>query len=68
MAPVAGLKNLSEMLAQVPSGAWVAISQDGSRVIAFAAEIKDVIEKAREAGETDPIITRAPQSNVAMIL
>jgi hypothetical protein len=68
MAPVAGLKNLSEMLAPVPSGAWVAISQDGSRVIAFAAEIRDVIEKAREAGETDPILTRAPQSNVAMIL
>jgi hypothetical protein len=68
MAPVVGLKNLSEMLAQVPSGAWVAISHDGSRVIAFAGEVRDVIEQARAAGETDPIITRAPQSSVAMIL
>jgi hypothetical protein len=68
MAPAVGLKNLSELLAQVPSGAWVAISRDGSRVITFAAEMRDVIEKAREAGEADPIITRAPQSNIAMIL
>jgi hypothetical protein len=68
MAPAVGIKNLSELLAHVPSGAWVAISRDGSRVIAFAAEMRDVVDKAREAGETDPIITRVPQSNIAMIL
>ncbi len=68
MAPAVGLKNLSELLKQVPSGAWVAISRDGSRVIAFAAEMRDVVEKARVAGETNPIITRVPQSNIAMIL
>jgi len=28
----------------------------------------NVIEKAREAGENDPLITRAPQSNMALIL
>jgi hypothetical protein len=68
MAPAVGLKNLSELLAQVPSGAWVAISRDGSRVIAYAVEMRDVVERAREAGEVDPIITRAPQSNRSMIL
>ena len=62
------MKNFSELLAQVPSGAWVAISSDGSRVIAYAAEIRDVIEKAKQAGECDPIITRAPESNMALIL
>jgi hypothetical protein len=68
MAPAASMKSFSELLAQVPSGAWVAISQDGTRVVAFGAEMRDVIEKARESGETDPIITRAPQSHMALIL
>lgn len=54
MAPAASMKSFSELLAQVPSGAWVAISQDGSRVVAFGPEMRDVIEKAREAGENDP--------------
>jgi hypothetical protein len=68
MAPAASMKDFSNLLAGVPSGAWVAISTDGSRVIAYAAEIRDVIEQSREAGETDPIITRAPQANMALIL
>jgi Family of unknown function (DUF5678) len=68
MAPAVSMTNFSELLAQVPSGAWVAISQDGLRIVAFGPEMRDVIEKAREVGETDPIITRAPQSNMALIL
>ena len=68
MAPAVSMKNLSKLLEEVPSGAWVAISSDGSRVIAYAAELHDVIKKAREVGEIDPIITRAPQSNTALIL
>jgi len=68
MAPAASMKDFSALLAGVPSGAWVAISPDGSRIIAYAAEMRDVIERSREAGETDPIITRAPQANMALIL
>ncbi len=68
MAPAASMQDFSKLLAGVPSGAWVAISPDGTRVIAYAAEMRDVIERSREAGETDPIITRAPQSNMALIL
>jgi len=68
MAPAANMKNFSELLAQVPAGAWVAISQDGTRAIAFGAELSVVIDQARDAGETDPIIARAPQANMALIL
>lgn len=68
MVPAASMKDLSALLAQVPSGAWVAISQDGSRVVAFGPEMRDVIEQARQSGEDDPIITRVPQSNMALIL
>jgi hypothetical protein len=65
MAPAA---TLSQLLASVPPGAWVAISHDGSRIIAYGAEIRDVIERAREEHEENPIITRAPQANAALIL
>lgn len=68
MAPARSMKDFSALLAQVPSGAWVAISQDGSRVIAYGPEMRDVMEKAQQAGENDPIITRVPQSNMALIL
>jgi hypothetical protein len=64
---IAPAPNLSQLLATVPKGAWVAISHDGSRIIAFSAEMRDVIEQAREEHEQDPIVTRAPQSNSALI-
>jgi hypothetical protein len=67
-SPMAPASTLSQLLATVPQGAWVAISRDGSRVIAFGAEVRDVIEKAREENEQDPIITRVPQANLALIL
>jgi hypothetical protein len=60
--------NLSDLLKDIPRGAWVAISQDGSRVIAYAAEMRDVVQQAHAAGEEDPIITRVPQVNMALIL
>jgi hypothetical protein len=68
MAPATNMKNFSELLRQVPAGAWVAISQDGTRVIAFGDELSVVIDQARDAGEADPIIARAPQANMALIL
>lgn len=68
MAPAASMKDFSKLLAQVPSGAWVAISQDGSRIVAYGPEMRDVIKQARESGENDPIVTRVPQSNMALIL
>ena len=54
MAPAANMKNFSDLLAQVPSGAWVAISQDGLRVVAFGPEMRDVIEKVEKLVKTTP--------------
>ena len=53
MAPAANMKNFSELLGQVPAGAWVAISQDGTRVISFCAELGVVIDQARAASEIE---------------
>jgi hypothetical protein len=54
-------KDISKILADVPKGAWVALSNDEERVVAYAAELEDALEKAREAGEPDPVVTRVPE-------
>lgn len=55
-------KDISKLLADVPKGAWVALSKDEDRVVAYAAELQDAIQKAKEAGENDPIVIRVPET------
>jgi Family of unknown function (DUF5678) len=62
------VKDVSRLLAGVPKGAWVALSRDEEHVIAYAAELQDVLKKAKEAGEPDPIVTRVPESDSFTLL
>lgn len=62
------VKDISKLLADVPKGAWVAFSKDQERVIAYAAELEEVLRKAKEAGESDPIITRVPEVETATMI
>jgi hypothetical protein len=56
-----GAKDISKLLEGVPKGAWVALSNDEERVVAYAAELQEALDKARDAGESDPVVTRVPQ-------
>jgi hypothetical protein len=62
------VKDVSKVLAGVPKGAWVALSKDEERVVAYAADLQEVIRKAREAGEADPVITRVPEAESSTLL
>lgn len=62
------VKDISKLLADVPKGAWVALSKDQERVIAYAAELEEALRKAKEAGENDPIITRVPEAETATLI
>lgn len=62
------VKDISKLLADVPKGAWVALSKNQERVIAYAAELEEVLRKAKEAGEDDPIITRVPEVETATLI
>ncbi len=62
------VKDVSKLLADVPKGAWVALSKDEERVIAYAAELPEVLAKAKETGETDPVITRVPEADSSTLL
>lgn len=60
--------NLNALLHGIPAGAWVAISQDHSRVITFGAEMRDVLATAKTNGEENPLILRVPETEGALIL
>jgi len=60
--------NFQELLKGIPRGAWVAVASDQKRVVAYGAEMRKVLEDARELGEQDPIIFRVPESESALIL
>jgi phosphopantetheinyl transferase (holo-ACP synthase) len=65
MAPI--VRDFDKLLEGVPRGAWVAISHDEDRVVAYAAELKEAISKAQEQGEQNPVIVRVPQSSGAFL-
>jgi uncharacterized protein DUF5678 len=67
-APRFALKDISSILAEIPKGAWVALSKDETKVIAFAAELQEVLKKAKEAGEDKPVILRVPEANATTLL
>jgi hypothetical protein len=62
-AQMLGVKDVSRLLVGVPKGAWVALSKDEQRVVAYAAELPEAIQKAKEAGENHPVVLRVPESD-----
>jgi uncharacterized protein DUF5678 len=61
-------QDVSKLLVDIPKGAWVALSSDQQRVVAYAAELQDAIEKAKESGESEPIVLRVPEAEATTLL
>lgn len=61
-------KDLSKLLAGIPKGAWVALSSDQERVVAYAAELQDAIQKSKAVGEHDPIMVRVPEDESILVV
>ena len=61
-------KDISKILADVPKGSWVALSNDEERVVAYADDLEEALDKAREAGETDPVVTRVPENGASTLI
>ncbi|MGD0906152.1 MAG: hypothetical protein ABSA96_01115 [Candidatus Acidiferrales bacterium] len=60
--------DVSGILAGIPKGAWVALSNDETKVVAYAAELQVALDKAKEAGEDAPVVLRVPEADAATIL
>jgi Family of unknown function (DUF5678) len=61
-------KDISRLIADVPKGAWVALSADEERVVAYAAELQEAIQKAKEAGVNDPVVLRVPEADASTLI
>jgi Family of unknown function (DUF5678) len=59
--------HLRKLLDGVPCCAWVAISLDGERVVAYGSDLRAVVEDARTKGERDPLITRVPEAHTVVL-
>ncbi len=56
------------LLKDLPPGAWVAVSEEQRKVVAFAAELQAVLELSRERGEQNPLVLKVPEHASTLIL
>jgi len=50
--------NLADLLKDIPAGAWVAISEQEHKTIAYGADARTVLVEARGKGERLPLMLR----------
>ena len=60
MAPC--ITDFGKLFEGIPEGAWVAIAQSEERIVAYANDLSEAIQKARELGEPNPIVARVPHT------
>ena len=56
-----------ELYSKYP-GKWVAMSSDGTKVIAASRTPKGAVNKAQQSGEKNPVFTYVPRSKEVLIL
>jgi len=62
------IADIAGLLKEIPSGAWVAISEEKNAVLAYGADAQSVFSEAQEKGEEMPLIVRVPDRGTAMFL
>ena len=60
--------DLSALLRDLPEGAWVAISEQAHKVVAYSADLQTAINLSKERGESDPLIVRVPERAGMLVL
>jgi hypothetical protein len=58
--------NLNDILKNIPAGAWVAIEQ--YRVVAYGADMQQVLAEARRNGVREPLIMKVPDRQETLFL
>ena len=53
--------NFSEILKDVPAGAWAAVSETERRVLAYGSDMQSVLSEAQQKGESLPLIVKVPE-------
>ncbi len=58
--------DLQSLLEGIPSGAWVAISEEKNLVLAYGPDAQEVLRKAKEKNERQPLLVRVPDRPSSM--
>lgn len=61
-------RNFAKLFEGIPKGSWAAISRDEEQVVAHGFDLDQVIELAKREGEENPIVTRVPETDSALVL
>ncbi len=64
----ASVADLYALVEGFPAGAWVAVSVEQRKVLAYGIDSDAVLSEAREKGEERPLLMRVPELNIAMAL
>jgi hypothetical protein len=56
--------SLTALLEGIPAGAWVAISEEQNKVLAWGIDAQEVLHEAQGKGEHSPLITRVPDRHL----
>jgi hypothetical protein len=49
------------------AGKWIASDHDMSRIVATGNSLAEVLQSAKEAGESDPVLDKVPAANTRLI-
>ncbi len=49
------------------AGKWIAWNHEMTRIVASANSLMEVLEAAKRAGESDPVLDKVPPANVRLI-
>jgi hypothetical protein len=51
-----------EALRSAPPNSWVALSEDESRVVAVGGTYHEAVSKSQQAGVSDPVLVKTPET------
>jgi len=60
------ITEIYQLMDGLPPGAWVAISTEKRRVLAYGPDALQVFAEAKQQGEKVPFVGRVPEPNVHM--
>jgi len=63
MAPL----DFTTILKDAPVGDWIALSNGEERIVATGKTLAEAIERARELGESDPVVMKVPPENTLIL-
>jgi hypothetical protein len=49
------------------AGKWIAWDHDMSRIVAAGNSLAEVLQSAKKAGESDPVLDKVPPANTRLI-